>query len=334
MREEPRAISALVPAIIGGGSAADARKLVERIGRRPATLPEAFILLSAPSLRQDDLKAMASCIFGGEWTRAARFAAFIAGHMGMIGFSFPKWRFLTQSFAGMSLAERFGLKAMIRSTDVLDPNLPDPRRDLFGKGFVAAATDSYVEFRRAYVLSSTTFKERPVTVLVRNSSFHFGRDRLRWPAYVSWDRLSVEQLEALTPEAIDQGDTFIPWQNVLNHVPAGDADDRVRATAEAFTQVSRIERDMDRWLRHGGRPWQRRYDVDPDGSRHLQAFLENCRQRTSGKPFLGEVRFDMPPWFPTSVQSLDGDLSPLLNPGQTCSRRLTFLSGQNGDLPC
>lgn len=332
MHEYPRSVSSLLPQIIKEGTAKEVVELASQIVGRADTLPEAFMLLSAPCLTHMDLRTMGKTLFGSEWNRPARLATYIAARIGSLGFSFPKWRFITQSFEDLSLAERFGLMKLSRDTDVLDSALSDPHRDLFGKGFVTQTTDSYVEFRRAYLISSVTFQSNPVTILIRNNSFFFGRDRLRSPAYVCWEKISHDDLAAVTPDIIEHSGRFIPWQDVLTAIPEGDPGDLIRSAAAAFPQITSIERDLDRWLRLGGNPLTRSYKISPDGSKHLEAFLDSYRNRPH-RPFLGETRFDMPPWFPTSVVTLDDDLAGLIKPRAASSRRLTLLSGHNGDFP-
>ncbi|MBY0405155.1 MAG: ankyrin repeat domain-containing protein [Cyanobacteria bacterium] len=88
---------------------------------------------------------------------------------------------------------------------------PDNRllNDLFGKGFYLKRekTNELIEMRRGYLLIS---KPGEGTLIIRNSSPHFGRDLLKHPAYFIPKALTLEELQSFNPR------TILESQNILN----------------------------------------------------------------------------------------------------------------------
>jgi hypothetical protein len=329
-------IAALVPVIILEGDRKRALEIVSGFDRdEPSWLAEAYMLLNTGSLRQEDWRHMGSTIFrDGGWTKEIRLATYVAARLGTIGFSFPKWRFPAQSFGGSpSLLERFGMTRLERPTDVRDPAATGPARDLFGVGFALLEGSSYVELRRAYVAISDRLGRTPATIVVRNSSFFFGRDRLAHPAYVCWDPLVPAEIEALSPVDFEEGGRFVPWHLAFPRHGGADPCEGLFAVADLLARFARLERDMERWLRRDGPPLRRDYRTNPDGRSHLLDFLES-RVNSGNPPFLAEIGTDLPPWFP--IRTADpraDDVVPFLRPARGSNTRLVFLSGRSGDMP-
>lgn len=334
---EAESIATLVPGLIASGDRERALGIVSSFDRDdPTWLAEAYMLLNTPTLRREDWRYMGSTLFrDGSWSKEIRLATYMAARFGTIGFSFPKWRFLTQSFGGgTSLCERFGMTRLRRGTDVRDPSAPDPSRDLFGAGFAILEGATYMEARRAYVVLSQKMGRAPATVVIRNSSFFFGRDRLDHPAYVCWEPLFAAELEALSPADFAPDGRFVPWHLAFSRKNVSDPSESLFAVADLLQKFYRLECDLERWLRRDGPPLRRDYRTGPDGHRHLLDFLESREGGRAG-PFLAEIEADTPPWFPMRcADPRHDDIRPLIRPPEGFSNsRLVLLSGPNGDLP-
>jgi hypothetical protein len=329
-------IAALVPDVVSQADRERAVEIVSSFDRDdPSWLAEAYMLLNTGTLHQEDLRYMGSTIFrDGGWTKEIRLATYVAARLGTIGFSFPKWRFPAQSFGdGASLLERFGMARLERPTDVRDPAAAGPARDLFGTGFVLVEGSSYVELRRAYVAISDRLGRTPATIVVRNSSFFFGRDRLAHPAYVCWEPLFACEIEALAPEDFEESGRFVPWHLAFPRHNVADPCEGLFAVADLLASFARLERDMERWLRRDGPPLRRDYRTNPDGRAHLLDFLES-HVDSGNPPFLAEIRTDLPPWFPLqTADSRVDDVVPFLRPAKDSNTRLALLSGRSGDMP-
>ncbi|MBY0404026.1 MAG: ankyrin repeat domain-containing protein, partial [Cyanobacteria bacterium] len=113
--------------------------------------------------------------------------------IGVLTHSFRFWRYDTQSIEGNSLFQKFGFQ----------PIQPRPLDEVFGKGFVYEDKDSRTlyEFRRGYLLAS---HPQSGTLIIRNSSTHFGRDLLTHPAYYLPYALTKEDLNTFDPRAIPE----------------------------------------------------------------------------------------------------------------------------------
>lgn len=177
--------------------------------------------------------------------------------LGDFGFSFPEWRFPCQSFGDRgSLLERAGYTKLHRPTDVLDALLPDPARDLFGVGFKECVHGTinekpvfwYVELRRAYMVVSNPV----VTVIVRNSSAYFGRDRLPHCAYVSFEPFEEAELESLCPADFDGNRKLLPIRDLLAHPSEIASDERVKRVAQALFRLSSERVLFHEWLLREG----------------------------------------------------------------------------------
>lgn len=333
---DEREMAALLPDVILRADRAKALELVVGLdGETTGSISEAFMLLNTDGLTQQDWRRMAAAIFRtAGWSKEIRLATYIAARMGTLSFSFPKWRFPAQSPNGRpSLLEAFGMTRLERTTDVVVPRPGEPPLDLFGRGFAFLEGPAYVELRRAYVVASNRMGRRAATIVVRNSSFFFGRDRLEHPAYVSWEPLSVSEVEALAPADFLPGGRFEPWHRAFPGSHDDDVCEGLFAVGDLMSRVARLERNFEHWLRRGGAPLRRDHRTSPDGREHLVEVVNKIT--SSGTPvFLGEIRSDYPPWHPVAVALAGtGPADALLFPSTTNRNRLALLSGVSGDVP-
>lgn len=333
---DEREVAILLPAVILHLDREKALEIVSDLDSgTTSSMAEAFMLLNTGSLTQEDWRSMAASIFRGVgWSKEIRLATYIAARLGTLAFSFPKWRFPAQSFGGdPSLLERFGMTRLERPTDIVDPRGGKSSPDLYGRGFAYLEGSIYVELRRAYIVASNRMGRTPATIVVRNSSFFFGRDRLEHPAYVCWEPLSVSEVEALTPSDFSPGSLLEPWHKAFPRAFEKDPCEGLFAVCDLLARVARLEREFERWLRRGGPPLRRDYRTSPDGREHLLELIESLSR--SGIPlFLGEIKADYPPWHPIAVASPSAEGSHLfLNPPMPGKTVLALLSGKSGDVP-
>lgn len=244
-------------------------------------------------------EAMAAQAFAGDKKS-------VAARCGVLGFSFPLWRFPAQGAVGTSLLEQFGMKRLSRVTDLRDANLPDPARDEFGVGFCIEKDDNYIEYRRAYLMCAN----QSGCLVIRNSSYFFGRDRLPWPAAFADDQKTFSGWQTLTPVDFADGNLF---KTTLPSVASGLLD-----RLEAF------DSDFFGWLLG-------------DGVLPLCDYLRGKLQHGRGMPFIGWVANGLPPWMPVEVTPLTDDLINHLQRTPADFKRegyrLALLSGPNGDVP-
>lgn len=209
-----------------------------------------------------------------------RIIASVHGRIEYLGEEFPFWRFLTQSVGGPSLVERYGLRRLNRPTDLRDPKLSDPDRDEFGVGFCFEYTGHYVEYRRAYIAASLSGVS-PVTIIIRNNSPYFGRDRLPEAAYVSFQPISVDALQAVTPETFKPGGMFTPLSDIDLHTGAGF--DKVWRIALALEQFAILKTGFMEWLTE-----------QKEGLRALRDFLAELVKRNRPLPHLVRTELGLP----------------------------------------
>lgn len=118
----------------------------------------------------------------------------IWGNLGLLAHAFRFWRFDTAG-GSESLFAKFGFK----------PSPPRSNDNIYGKGYFISAnthpelgldSETVIEFRRGYLsVSSPSFG----TLIVRNSSFVFGRDTLPHAAYFSPLYFSETELLSMDP---------------------------------------------------------------------------------------------------------------------------------------
>lgn len=303
-----KAAGRLTPDLCLSTDAQAIARTVESFAGDAATMAEAIALLNAPALSLLQRQALAASLAPAVTADAATLAA-----VGRIGFSFPLWRFLAQGAAGMSLFEAYGLRRLTRENDLRDASLPDPARDQFGVGYWRQVGDVYIEYRRAYILLADL--SAGGGLIIRNSSWFFGRDRLPWAAgAVSGTRDVAGWQNIGTDDLTDEAVTRPLWQSA---VPV-DITRRLLAVFDAH------EKDMQAWLAGAG--------FGP-----LHDFLQARLDAPRGKIYLASIAQGLPPWFPVRSDALTADSLARLRENPQCyspeGYRLALLSGPSGDRP-
>jgi hypothetical protein len=291
--------------------------LVREIAGIPAqnsalVLPEVLTLFNAPALPRDVFSKMLISVFSESAGGMADimtdgFRNLIGdcnARLGKLGFSFPRWRHATQSFEGAALVERFGMERLHRATDLRDPHLfaGDPARDRFGPGFVYDDGKTYIELRRAYIVCSR-LEPCPHTLVIRNNSSYFGRDRLPNAVYLSFDKFTCEELSGLT-EGILESDRFIRWQDLFVAPSRFPLFFKLQCVKNLLDCFEAFDKKLINWLL---RPGQK--DPQRAGLTQLIAYLEHgLETHPEHLPYLGAREENMPPWFPQGVVAVDSDL--------------------------
>jgi hypothetical protein len=322
-----KSVAAILPNIVQDGRADMAISLISKYRVHYSWLPEALALFLVDGLTTVKKRTMLSSLYPGvlmiEDNDIDRLAE-VSAAIGRYAFSFPQWRFAAQGAAGMSLLEHYGMAHLQRPTDVLNPNLPksDPARDKFGIGFIKYDSEWMLEFRRAYVLCINHTEENRIAVLVRNSSYFFGRDRLPHAAYFCTSPLSSADVKNMD----DHGFTyqkFRPLYEVLDREETLDVSEKLRRIEQALLRVDAEDMALSSWLSHEGR-----IKVEA-----LAATIIARQEDIAKVPFyLAEIDARMPPWFPRrAIPAGEGaaDNFGMANPGT----KLVLLSGPDGDLP-
>jgi hypothetical protein len=338
---DPKPATAIVPRLVREKDAAAAQALACALPE--AALPEAFMLFATPGLAPGRQRAMIRAVFSYDARLAqavARKWAACTAAIGRYGFSFPQWRFVMQGFEGAALAERYGMERLRRATDTRDAALPpaDPARDRFGAGFVHEEGAWTIEYRRAYILCANRAAGDAAALVIRNSSYFFGRDRLPFPAYIAWQALSGEKLAALEEKDFAPGGAFTPWHKAFTGDSGPDAVEKLRRARLLLDRLDSFDGGFSGWLRGG------------EGLPHLAAFLRHTLARAAPPFYLAAHDPALPPWFPK--HAVRGDAAALSGieaklagnaPGDARLRRLLapaekrgkflLLSGPAGDFP-
>lgn len=366
-----KSISIVTPRIIIDNDSENAHRIVTGSPHNQSEwMAEALTLMGTGGLSMTQKCDMMEALFGANANSLNEAQidtlAKMSGHIGQCGFSFPAKRFTTLRFAnGTSLIERAGFVRQTRPNDVRDETLPksNPQRDQFGIGFTWSDENWYVEQRRAYMLFSSLLRHAPVTILIRNSSHFFGRDRLQNAAYVSFDLKDPQDLLHLDAAEIDNVKNFTPWQSVLcdDTLPMQEKLDRA---GYALDVMDGIDLKFSQWLRtHKGavnfktphKSLEKMFN-EGHGHAHLRAFLKEA--------LLHHVNAEMPdsplylaeldpehaaPWQPHSICHVTSDTLAQLKNAQDGiaikddklrklfqplkQRQLILMSGRYGDFP-
>lgn len=242
----------------------------------------------------------------------------------------------------------------------------NPQRDEYGIGFVWHGKQWSIEHRRAYVLISNRSLENPTTVVIRNSSYFFGRDRLEAPCYVSFAPLSTDELERIDKEMLTASHKFMPFQDVLQKSPQESHHQKLLALETVLNFMDEFEARLSLWLMTSGK-LQKTSQFETinnafgqtDGLKTFIDFSEAAlkAQQSRGSdavPFyLVDIESAMPPWAPRKAVPLSDDtlyelkimqLNPLLLKSSSnlkqlfanvsvYQRKLVLLSGPKGDFP-
>lgn len=291
---EEKDFSRQLPPIVRAGDGGAAVALAIK-----AALPERLALLNMQGLDAATYGALCRAAGIGFAEIAPVYA-----RIGRLGFSFPLWRFVMQSAEGApSLAERFGMTRLSRPTDLRDASLPDPDRDGFGVGFSVSLEGYYIEFRRAYLICADL--RRHHALVIRNSSWYFGRDRLPWAFAFCRAALDAEALAAFDAQKAAL------FQPALDEGSARDME-------PLLERLEAVDMDFNLWLRAGA------------GLAHLREFLARAAGGRA-QPWLCAIDSHLPPWFPRPVSLDENGLQGI--GAQDRHVRLALLSGQNGDWP-
>lgn len=314
-----------LPEILKRGDAGRAFALAARGYPADSILPEVMTLFATRNLTTEQITRMSRMALAPDLTEEqALLAGRLSGDMGRLGFSFPQWRGLTRRFNGASLVERFGMSRLYRENDMRDAGLPaaDPGRDLFGPGFAVTTAQHYIEYRRAYILCSRQDATAPASLLIRNNSYFFGRDRLPRAVYVSVKPQSIENLQALNADMSG----FVDWRAFLAS-PAVKGE-KGTGTLQKIHDLVNIFDDFDDRLGH----W-----LLQDGYEHVSALVG----QTATTPMYFTLRAAAtPPWYPRHSAPLTPALLVALDrPALTralkqSGEKLALLSGPLGDFPC
>lgn len=350
-----KGISVLTPFLLKDKQANAACDLVCAPGKnRDAWLPEALTLFGTPGLRYKQKQRMFEKVFDTVSASTPAVGLFVkaSSRMAQYGFSFPRWRFLTQKYADQpALVEQFGMTRLQRANDVRDPSLPfsDPNRDQFGPGFVWNDDQWYVEYRRGYIVCSNRGADGPATVVIRNSSYFFGRDRMPAPVYVSWESMKPEELQALDVNALEKSGKFVKWQNAFTAKPEINPMQKGKRVDAVLNYLDSFDNNLTQWLQAKG-PVPRTNNAGPDHSKTgekggldgLVGMLRDKASKPGMKLYLGATPTHSAPWFPSQsialTKTLVGKLekqpeavlkSLLAEPGS----QLALMSGQHGDYP-
>jgi hypothetical protein len=337
-----------VPGIVMRGDASTACDLLRsEKPREQGWLAEGLALLATPGLDAQAQREMLLCLMPGlsatmDETQVTTLAN-SGAQLGMTGFSFPRWRFVAQGFGGSSLMERFRLTRLQRATDRFDPaQPPTPQNDRFGTGFISHDGAVTIEYRRAYVLIASRHVGDEATLVIRNSSWFFGRDRLDAPVYAAWQGLSPAQCEALAVQDFAPGGVMTPWTDSMTQAGGPPLPEKIRRTHLLLATFAAMETRMDQWLR--GRP----------GRDQLAALIRHAegQQRAQGRasaPFyLAALPANSAPWQPEAATPADRTVARALQSAQpqrmmslralftalaAPDRHLALLSGPRGDFP-
>jgi hypothetical protein len=361
-------ISAAVPQLILKGKAIRAFTLatIDSPNRRD-WMAENYALFLTKGLTNSDRTKMVNAAFKPKSPLAASNVSALAksaGRVGRLGFSFPIWRFVSQGYGAdkKALLEHFGMERLRRDNDVRDESLPfsNPQRDEFGSGFFWQQGQISIEYRRAYIACSIHNPMRPVTLVVRNSSHFFGRDRMPDAAYISFGFKNPDQIKNLTLDDLTGERTnFAPLQNIF-HMPAIPSQKaRLDSLRDVLDVLDEFDNRLSLWLGSIGpvpsdcNHWIHAGTNKAGGLPQLVDFMEEIFDKAKAKNspnaplHLGRIDKDLPAWNPLEALPLDENLLEQLkfyvaaNKGKISAPNADYmknskhvlLSGPHGDLP-
>lgn len=297
---DPLLISRQLPRAVAAGETARVYQLAQEAG--PDMQAERMTALLDAGLTAEQRREISAPICADAPPAAL-------AQLGALAFSFPLWRFISQRTLSMdSLIEAAGYQRLTRASDLRDASLPDPARDELGIGFVRARGGAYVEYRRAYVL----YASQQGALLVRNSSYFYGRDRLVHPVYIANPIVPLEVLQALTVEQIEDGVLFKP-------LAVGQGEQ----AASLVAGFMRHENALHEWV------WGEGLSVTLD-------FLRDKIQTRRNMPYIGLIKKGWPAWRPRHVVALDEGVIADIAQGIYApekDERIVMLSGPGGDFP-
>lgn len=366
--EDVKHISAVAPQLILDGKACAAFFLATAPTKNRANwMAENLALFNTKGLSQKQRSDMIHATFPSKRPISAANISSLArsaARVGRIGFSFPIWRFVSQGFGEdkKALLEHYGMQRLRRDNDIRDASLPfsNPQRDEWGSGFFWSVGHVSIEYRRAYVACSIHDPMRPVTLVIRNSSYFYGRDRMPEAAYISFAYKTPAQLKKLTLEDLTSArSNFAPIQNIL-HMPAIPSNKaRLDSLRDVLNTLDEFDNRLSLWLGSIGK-MPKNHDVWIDAGtpkngglplllEFMKETLQNSRERGSDKAplYLGRIHKDRPAWAPIETMPLNESMVQQLqdylkaNKGKSVQpdsaymkdSRHVLLSGAHGDFP-
>lgn len=122
--------------------------------------------------------------------------------IGTLGLSFSRWKF--DSMQRWKNAGPMAQPSLLEKSGLFKQITPRPDDATYHRGFVHydPTTGLSVEMRRAYTVIS---KQGLGTLVIRNSSHHFGRDLFPMPAYYSTHRVYTDEKNLFDPDTILKG---------------------------------------------------------------------------------------------------------------------------------
>lgn len=277
--------------------------------------------------------------------------SYIVASCARLTFSFPIWRFLAQGISCSdhpltSILKEAGGQKLIRSTDSFINPLTLSQEDLFGPGFVfqmhidepagLTETSELIELRRAYIQQLFIETASP-SLLIRNSSHFFGRNRLNDFLLVS--RNPIDSSGALNINSTSLTENFVSFMS--GHLWRELSLASISSLKRQVLHLEAFDAKLGDWMANSSQ-----------GVGALYYLLSSkLAQDPRLIPYLSVIERDKPPWSP--ICSIKPDAEQILELGKFIDSqdnnesyllefmkiwnsrgyRLALLSGPNGDLP-
>ena len=293
--------------------------------------PELFTLLAMQGAPAQLKRQWISALLGPEISKMPDpeldCLANALGVIGALGFSFPTWRFLAQKLklpngtSLMPLLEIAGMERLFRASDKYPTTGAKGNADWLGAGYCREVAGFYVEYRRSY-LAILSAEGR--ALIIRNSSFYFGRDILEAEAYLSTNPVSKAALQDITPQMLNDRERFLPLTEPELYRQAGQ---------KIVSDLSKLTQAL---LEHNSALFS--YLAE----RNSSPLFTNLTVRLlatgpSGLPVLALIDKGQPPWQPKATlgfaEATPKQLSDFAELAQTTNTDLVLLSGAKGDFP-
>ena len=293
--------------------------------------PELFSLLAISEATVPLRRQWVSALLGQEISKMPEadldsLASSLAA-VGALGFSFPTWRFLSQKVklpSGTTLApllEIAGMKRLFRSTDKFPSTADKGGQDWLGAGYCREVSGFYIEYRRSY-LAILDLNGR--ALVIRNSSFYFGRDVLKDEAYISTGPISKSSLQNITPLMLEDRNRFMPLTDPELYKLAG---------PQIVTDLCKLTQAL---LKHDAELFS--YLADPTSAPLFTNLTTRLRALgPAGLPVLALIEKGQPPWAPKATlrfaEATPQQLSDFAEQARATGMNLVLLSGEKGDFP-
>lgn len=336
-------LSKYLPAVFADPDPTKASKIIEAFANSKQSIgqffyePELMTLLSHKAASAELIRSWTKELFGADLPKDMHAevlgdVGYSLGKCGELALSFPLWRFPAQRVKeGQSshpaLLEQASMQRIVRDSDTyIDPS-DGVRKDWLGVAFVSkgktesepaalirrfVSEDTYIEFRRSYLLVSNPLG----TLVIRNSSYFFGRDRLQHSAYFSPRNLGEGELLALTDKEIDAHSDFLPITSEKLYrgtvgLSAAQVGKRMSALVD---ELLAFEEGLSSWMLDTGGG---RSKANPSPGfpvlvdeleirwRVANATSANKDEAQRKMPVLGFINHSTMPWFPHAALKLD-----------------------------